>query len=159
MFLDCVLYFAVLGIASFFLGRLLPKSWFRADCFPYRCYDFEKQLYQKLRVREWQDKVPDMSRILPMFMPPKRLTKGYQQRLPLMIQETCVAEFIHGTLILAGFACLKIWPGIGGEIMTTAYILLGNLPFIIIQRYNRPRLSRLLVKQEERTFLAEREPA
>lgn len=36
-FLRCCVYYAFLGVASFVLGRLLPKSWFRGDSFPYRC--------------------------------------------------------------------------------------------------------------------------
>ena len=61
-FLRCCAYFAALGVASFFVGRLLPKSWFHADRFPYRCAPWEAKLYRALRVHAWQDKVPDMSR-------------------------------------------------------------------------------------------------
>ena len=32
--------------------------------------------------------------------------------------------------------------------MTAVYILLGNLPFIVVQRFNRPRLQKLLLKQQ-----------
>ncbi len=45
---------------------------------------------------------------------------------------------------------LWIWPGAGGIIVTVIYILLGNLPFIIIQRYNRPRLQRLYAMQQRK---------
>ena len=67
-----------------------------------------------------------------------------------MIQETCVAELIHMLLSVTGLACLAIWPGLGGIAVTIVYILLGNLPFIIIQRYNRPRLERLLTLQQRK---------
>ena len=70
--------------------------------------------------------------------------------LPRMIQETCVAEMIHVLLSLTGLGCLVIWPGIGGVLVTAVYILLGNLPFILIQRYNRPRLQRLLALQRRK---------
>ena len=58
-----------------------------------------------------------------------------------MIEETCVAEFTHFVLILLGFYALRLWPGTGGAVVTAIYILFGNLPFLIIQRYNRPRLQ------------------
>ena len=45
---------------------------------------------------------------------------------------------------------LKIWRGPGGVILTVIYIVFGNLPFLLIQRYNRPRLQRLLEKQSRR---------
>jgi glycosyl-4,4'-diaponeurosporenoate acyltransferase len=146
-FLHCALYLAATGIGAFFLGRLLPKTWFRGDAFPYRCYPSEQKLFRVLHIKDWQSRVPDMSRILPGLMPAKKLTAETFSDLPRMIQETCVAEMIHVLLSLTGLGCLVIWPGIGGVLVTAVYILLGNLPFILIQRYNRPRLQRLLTLQ------------
>ena len=60
-----------------------------------------------------------------------------------MIQETCIAELVHGVLCIAGLYCFQIWPGTGG-LLIAALNVLGNLPYIIIQRFNRPRLVRLL---------------
>ncbi len=68
-----------------------------------------------------------------------------------MIGETCVAEFTHFVLILLGFYALRLWPGTGGAVVTAIYILFGNLPFLIIQRYNRPRLQKLLAAQQRRS--------
>ena len=61
-----------------------------------------------------------------------------------MIQETCIAEFVHIVLFVLGFGCVLIWEGPGGWMAAAVYNLLGNVPFILIQRYNRPRLQRLL---------------
>ena len=135
-FLRCCVYYGILAVVSFFIGRLLPKSWFHGDKFPYRCASWEAKLFRFLRVHEWQDKVPDMSKIVPK---------------PRMIEETCVAEFTHFALILLGFYALRLWPGTGGAVVTAIYILFGNLPFLIIQRYNRPRLQKLLAAQQRRS--------
>lgn len=62
-FWKCVIYMAALGVLSFVIGRLLPKSWFHADRFPYKTAACEPKIYQALRVKSWQGKVPDMSRI------------------------------------------------------------------------------------------------
>ena len=63
-----------------------------------------------------------------------------------LVQETCVAECVHfclGLLSLGAFAlCRSGWM----VCIVAVYILLGNLPFQIIQRYNRPRLLRLMRK-------------
>ncbi len=143
----CVLYLAVMGLLSFPLGRIVPKRWFRYDSFPYRTYRFEREgaLYRSLRVQEWKDKVPDMSRLLPAVMPSKQLSKTTRSvsHMERMVQETCVAELVHLLLAVAGFACVRIWRGMGGWVVSLLFAL-GNLPFIIIQRYNRPRLVRLL---------------
>lgn len=142
--LKCILYLAAIGVASFFIGRLLPKSWLHEDRFPFRPFAFERQgkLYEKLKIKSWQNKLPDMSRLFTRFMPAKKLNADTLRDLPLMIKETCVAEFIHLLLPLAGLYCLRLWPGAGGVIVTLLYFL-GNLPFVLIQRYNRPRLQRL----------------
>ena len=151
-FLSCCTYLAVTGIISFFVGRILPKRWFHPNRFPYRSYSFELRgrFYNRFKIRCWQNKVPDMSRIIPKLMPAKRLTGNYQKMLPCMIQETCVAELIHATLCFTGFYCLKLWPGMGGLILSLLHALLLNLPFIMIQRYNRPRLLRLYEKSRSR---------
>ncbi len=150
-FLRCCVYYALLGVVSFFIGRLLPKRCFRSDRFPYRSAPWEAKLYRALRVHDWQDKAPDMSRIVPKLIPAKKLDADFRTQLPRMLEETCVAEFTHFVLILLGFYALRLWPGPGGAIVTAVYILFGNLPFILIQRYNRPRLQRLLAAQQRRS--------
>ncbi len=144
-FWSCFCFLVAISIISFFLGRVLPKRWFRADRFPYRAYRFENggRIYDKLRIRKWQNKVPDMSKILPKIMPAKDLSGDYKSRLPRMLQETCVAELIHSLNCFAGFYCLKLYPGVGGIIILFLYTVLFNLPFIVIQRYNRPRLLKI----------------
>lgn len=149
-FLLCLIYAATLGLVSFLLGRELPKSWLHPDQFPFRTYAWEENLWKALKIRSWQAKVPDMSKVFPKLMPAKALTQKTAQDLPLMIQETCVAELTHGLLCLAGLFLLKLWPGVGGILLTVIYIVFGNLPFLLIQRYNRPRLQRLLEKQSRR---------
>ena len=149
-FWRCCVYYAALGAAFFFFGRLLPKRWFHGDRFPFRCSPKEAKLYRLLRVHDWQDKVPDMSRIVPKLIPAKRLTGSYRAQLPRMIQETCVAELTHVLLSVCGLYALRLWPGADGVLITAVYILFGNVPFIIIQRYNRPRLQRLEAMQRRR---------
>lgn len=147
-FWKCVLYLAGMGIVFFPLGRILPKEWFHADAYPYRNYPFERggKIYEMLRIKCWQNKVPDMSKVLPGLMPAKAMAGRSFDRLPLMIRETCVAEFIHRLHALLGLRCFVIWPGMGGILIAVLNILLCNLPFIMIQRYNRPRLMKLMKK-------------
>lgn len=138
---------AALGAAGFILGRIVPKHWFDSARFPYRTHAWEARLYEALRVKRWQGRVPDMSRLFTRIMPAKRITADTLRDIPRMLQETCVAELTHALLGVFGLAMLWLWPGVGGAVVTAAYIILGNLPFIIIQRYNRPRLQRLYARQ------------
>ena len=148
--LRCAAYAAALGIVSFFLGRLLARCTFHPERFPWRAYAWEDAVWRALRVRHWQARVPDMSRVFTRLMPAKRLTKQTSADLPRMITETCVAELTHTALSLCGLVMPLLWRGAGGVIAAAVYILLGNLPFIIVQRYNRPRLQRLFARQHAR---------
>ncbi len=144
-FWNCFFYLVIVGIISFLFGRIVPKKWFHADRFPFRAFRFEDEgrIYNKLHVRSWHNKVLDMSKILPKMMPAKNLSGDYKSRLPLLLQETCVAELIHSLNCVAALYCLKLYPGMGGIIVTLLYIVFLNLPYIIIQRYNRPKLQKL----------------
>lgn len=145
MFWDCFWYLVLTGVLSFFVGRLLVNVRFQMDKYPFRSYSFERggKIYEVFKIRQWQAKVLDMSKIFPKLMPPKDLSGDYKARLPQMIQETCIAELIHCVSCLTGLYCLRLWPGMGGVIIVLIHILLFNLPYILIQRYNRPRLLRL----------------
>ena len=120
-FLKCACYLAGLGILSFVLGRLVPKTWFDYTRFPYRTFAFERngKLYEALRVSRWQSRVPDMSRLFPKLMPPKKRPARPDEQT------------------------LLVRTGVWGVMLYLVYAILGNLIFIIIQRYNRPRLVRL----------------
>ncbi len=145
-FLRCAVFLAVMGVVGFVAGRFLPTALLRWDRFPYKEYSFEKSgaFYEKFGVRQWKTHVPDMSRLLPRFVPVKRLGVPSDEALVTLINETCIAEIVHWFLFAGGFMCVLIWEGTGGWLVTIVYNLFGNLPFIIIQRYNRPRLIRTL---------------
>ncbi len=66
----------------------------------------------------------------------------------MMIRETCTAEAVHSLLNVAGLWLLNLWEGLGGVLMYLIYVIVGNLPFILVQRYNRPRLKVLLSRLE-----------
>ncbi len=146
--LKCALYFAITGLLSFFLGRLIPPNkmeWYR---FPYKLYQFEKEgtIYKRIGIHHWQNKVPDMSKVFPKVMPPKKMVATDKDSLLRMIQETCTAELTHIVLCITGLYCVRLWPGVGGITLAVLNIALFNLPFILIQRYNRPRLVKLYKK-------------
>ena len=143
----CFLYILLLGLLCFPLGRMLAKIPFRTDRFPFRSFPFEREgkLYEKIGIRSWQNKVPDISKLTPGIVPRKKIPRRLDaEAIRRMINETCVAELTHVLLCFAGIALLRLWKGAGGIVLFTVYMLLGNVPFILIQRYNRPRLQKLL---------------
>lgn len=100
--------------------------------------------------------MPDMSKILPDMMPSKKLPKkATSEQLERMVQETCVAELIHNLLCFLGFGCVLLWKGAGGWIIALLYMM-GNIPFSIIQRYNRPKLVQIMQKLKCRESISNR---
>ncbi len=81
-------------------------------------------------------------------MTPKKLASVTDENIKSLIQESCVAELIHALLIPLGLGCIAIWES--GGIAVFLLWALGNLPFILIQRYNRPGLRRLYLKLKAR---------
>ena len=148
-FAKCVIWLLALALLAHPLGQALPRRWFDGERCPYRCYKWEKQgrIYTRIGVERWKTLVPDMVK--------KQVdtTAVTAAQAAVLVQETCVAEAVHTASSLLGLLCLRLWPGWGGVIVWAVWFLLGNLPFILIQRYNRPRLLRLrslLQRREQR---------
>ncbi len=163
-FFKCMRYLCTIGVFSFFLGRVLPKHLFRPESPLFTPKPFEKDgaFYERFRIRLWQKKVPDMSKLFPQLMPEKALKKGFHENLERMLQETCIAEAVHLALIFFSLPCLYWMPGITGVLLWAIYNLLFNLPYIFIQRYNRPRLMRLqqrITKKREESVANRLTPA
>lgn len=153
-FIRCLFFLAVLSFSSFLLGRALPKHWFWHDSLFFRVAPFERDgvLYHKIAIRKWKNKLPDMSVLFYRWMPSKELSKQMTaEQVTIMIQETCVAEFIHVLLGVLGFFCVTIWKSWCGWLVAFLF-LIGNIPFCLVQRYNRPKLVKLL------RWLQRREP-
>ncbi len=147
---------AGVGILSTLIGELPPRTWFHPDRFPYRTHRWEQdgKIYRKVGVHLWKDHVPDMSRVRKKKMVSKHLGKcPTADGVRVLALETCRAEAVHSILCLLSVGLIFLWDnrwiGLG---VTLAYILF-NLPFIIIQRYNRPALVALeerLRRREQR---------
>ena len=146
--MGCIGYLAVTGILSFLIGRAVPKKWFdwESSLFQTRPFEQDGRYYDRFYIRKWKDSAPDMNKILPALIPGRAPKSIHSSRAEVegLLRETCVAELTHAMLILSGAALLWLWPGVGGIAVYAVYVLLGNVPFIMIQRYNRPRFARLL---------------
>ncbi len=129
--------------------RILPNSFFDSSHFMYKARDWERsgQFYVKrLKIKKWKDRLPQYvakggfsKRNLKLF---EETDKKYIERF---IMETCRGEWNH-------FVC-SCYFVISFLINTWLYAIIfslipivANLPFLIIQRYNRLRLLRFYSK-------------
>lgn len=149
----CLIYMAVLGAATFPLGRFIKRLKPHWEKWPFRGCAWERNgtFYERLGIRRWKDIAPDVSWVFPKIVPPKKILRMPNPESVIdMLRETCVAEAVHWILCAAGLALPLLWPGKAGVALCLFYILLGNGPFIMIQRYNRPRYRQMLESARRR---------
>ena len=146
-----VVYLFLIGVAAHFIGQALPRNWFDPEGISFRMHPWEENgdFYRKIHIRKWKDKLPDASRVMPDMYRKEISGPPSEESLRRLIEESCVAEFIHKLLILLSLGVVKIWAGKNGWFCWLLCVL-GNLPFILIQRFNRPRLQAALSRMQSK---------
>ena len=134
-------FIVVLGILSHVLGEAIPRDAIRFDKFPYVPNKWENggNFYKKLRIDVWKRALPDKSRYMRTMVKKTLGEDRSSKHIKRLIEETCVAEMVHWLLLLVGPLFRLISNSVFGVIASILYSL-SNVPFIMIQRYNRPRL-------------------
>lgn len=143
-------YIIVIMILSHLVGERLPRRWFHWASPPFASFGFERDgdIYDRIHIKKWKKKLPDLSR-LNRRMVPKRVTfRASAAEIERLLRELCVAETVHIALYFLSFGVLLIGRTWFCIALCVLYAL-GNIPFILIQRYNRPHIARLLARVTE----------
>lgn len=138
-------------IVPWLVRFLVPKKFFNEDALLFKERKFESTLYRKLKVVKWKDKLPDAGKLIHFQRDtlPQDIDQNYINRF---ITECCIAELGHLTVGILGFASLffvLLIPGSNTAEPLMIFLILSimdfiiQMLFIIIQRYNRPRLIKL----------------
>ncbi|GFZ79421.1 glycosyl-4,4'-diaponeurosporenoate acyltransferase [Paenibacillus marchantiophytorum] len=103
-----------------------------------------------LRIRTWKDRLPDGGGLFPGGFAKKKFAKLDQAYVSTFIRETRRGEWTHvGSMLPAPLFFMWNEPLYGWVMMI--YAIIANVPFILIQRYNRIRLQRILRKLTEKS--------
>jgi len=141
----------------------LPKS-LQSQWFDYRRPRFqvsgkEMAWYRKIGLPKWKDHLPQFNRDFDKRHLRKNLSAEY---LETFLFNTCRAEVIHVGIAILGWLSLLFCLLCGDPIANlplfaaiAAFIGLCNLPFALIQRYNRNRLERLLKRFQSTSHIAQ----
>lgn len=140
MFLWNITFICLWHIAIFLACVKLPRSTFvpTKDRFAPRTWEHGGRWYRdKLKIQLWKDKVPQ-------FIGKDGFSKEHLKDLSIdyldeFVMETCRGEWMHLKNCICVVITLLINPLFVGLVFSFL-ILLGNVPFAIIQRYNRFRL-------------------
>lgn len=141
----------IIGIVSGLLIAAIPACVFTPHKISiYHDFKFEKggRFYEKhFKISLWKDKLPQFSEITHKGFSKSSLKGIDKKYLSRFYLETVRAEFCHRLLILISplFYALNTNPAWG--ITFTILFALGNIPFIIVQRYNRPRIKKIMTSK------------
>ena len=99
---------------------------------------FENKLYKLLRVRRWKKYIPTYDS--DTFDTSRKTVKE-------IIGATCQAEVVHELIMAFSLLPIALIPFLGGAeafIVTSLLSMLIDSAFVILQRYNRPKLVRVM---------------
>ena len=132
------LYHFAMRLAVGNVVNLIMKNEANHNSVWFREKSFEKKLYNLLRVRKWQKYVPTYSP--ETFDTNKKTVKE-------IVGATCQSEIVHEVIMVLSWLPIAAIPFLGGTaaiIITSFVSMMIDSVFVILQRYNRPRLVRVI---------------
>ena len=141
--LSCAITFGTTAyhfIMRLIVGAVIP------DTFDYRHKWFqphfwEALLYSKLRLKRWKGNIPTYD---------PTLFSLTHYTLEQVVAHMCQAEVVHEVIVLLSFLPLLltfVFGSFGVFFITSLLAAALDTVFILLQRYNRPRIIRLLQKR------------
>lgn len=113
------------------------RPWFRQR-------RFEEKLYKKLKVKRWKDRLPTIDE--------NAFSLG-KQPIERVIGATCQSEIVHELDVVASLAAILFAIPFGDLWVFFITSILGSvfdMIFVIMQRYNRPRLIKFAAAKRRR---------
>lgn len=135
-------FHAATGYAAYRLGddRLARDGWLLRE----RRFEAGGRWYRRrLLVHRWKDRLPDAGDLFARGMSKRRLPAYDVDGLRRFGRETRRAELAHWWALACG-PLFVLWNPPLAAVLLIVYGVLVNLPFIVIQRYNRARTRPLV---------------
>ena len=125
----------------------IPRGWFKINDWLFRNYWWEEKgkFYRLIKVKKWKEFLPDGAKLFKAGFQKKRLQEMKEDYYHEFLLETKRAEFTHFVTLIPLFFFF-IWNPIEAYLLIILYGLIANGPCIIVQRYNRIRLSKVVRK-------------
>lgn len=139
------------GFFHFFISYLcfkIPLNFFLEEdrFFKIKKWEQSGEMWQKLLlVKKWKGFLIDGSSIVKKSYNKSHLHGKKKNDLMVFAAETKRAELTHLLLILPA-PLFFLWNPVWAGWIMIIYALIANLPFIIVQRYNRARIEVILNK-------------
>ena len=149
----CFAAWMVINLSVVIICLFLPDKVLNPRAFFFRSHPFERdgQNYENVfKVKRWKHLLPDGGGLWKKRGYKKRhLEDISEDNLERFLLESCRAELTHW-LVISFFWVFGFFLPASATGLMLIIALLGNLPCIIAQRYNRPRFLRLLERTHSR---------
>lgn len=124
----------------------IPVSRFNPQKHWYLTQSWEKdgEVYERIfHVRVWKKFVPSGGKLYPNTFSLQKLSTFRPEYLELWLKESCRAEFCHWVMMVPGFLFF-LWNTVEVGWWMVVYAVVNNIFPIVMQRFNRPRVRRLI---------------
>ena len=150
VFLRMASIVGILGILAYFIGESIPRSVYDPYRFPFKTYAWEKdgRVYEKFGIKWRKAHAIDMSKFMKRSFPKQNTVTRDPARLRRLVQEMCNAEAVHWVLTFLSPLFALLIEGWWGIAIAIGYAL-ANLNDVMIQRYNRPRILKILERLDK----------
>lgn len=132
------------------LSLKIPQKYLSPELFYFKEHSWEKggKFYEDVfYVKRWKKFLPDGGAVLGGGYKKKQLTDFSKENLNQFLIESCRAEVTH-VIAIFPFWVFGFFASSRVVLIMFIYALLVNLPCIIVQRYNRPRISKLIKRMK-----------
>lgn len=107
-------------------------------------------VYQRVfKVKHWKIIIPELSDYAQPIFQKKRIASYDKDYLYKYLIESCRAELTHWGIIFSSILFV-FWSSFPQTVAIILFAFVMNLPFVIIQRYNRPRIICFLANSDRR---------
>jgi len=147
-----IMAWAVFHMAISYLVLKIPAGFFEKDMSWFKIQKWERngQIWQDVfRIQTWKHRLPDGTFLLKTGYDKSKLKGTDIETLRQFILETKRGEMTHWISILPA-GLFFLWNPPWASWLMVFYAVVFNFPFIISQRYNRPRLQRLYERKKRR---------
>lgn len=148
----CFVLWPVFQILAAIIAQKLPAYFFQSSNFFFKPKHFERngEIYNTLfKISHWKKYLPDGAAVLKSGYRKKHLSSFTTENMKRFLLESCRGELGHW-LAITPFWVFGLFLPPGGLFFMLLYALIINLPCIFAQRYNRPRIIKILEKRQRK---------
>jgi len=127
------------------VGALIPQERIDPSHRWFKERSWEPAFYKVIKIKSWKNSMPTFNQEL---FSVKDLS--YQE----ILQNMCGAEVVHEVIIVLSFLPLLCIPYLGGMpafLITSILAALVDLSFVCLQRFNRPRIVKIIDRRKKRS--------